>query len=101
MQIVSSTTSMKTFTQKHITYGVALVSFPFMLACSVLGGGSSSNNPAIRAQEERVSMLKSELDEAERRTKEAQQFEKAAESRLKAAEHELKALKLQDKARNQ
>ncbi len=92
---------MKIFTKNHIALGLSLVSFPFILSCSVIGGNKYSDNPAIVAQQERVSMLKAELDEAERRTKEAEQFEKAAKLRLKTAEHELKALELQHKARNQ
>ncbi|WP_242929226.1 hypothetical protein [Pontibacter vulgaris] len=93
---------MKIFTNNSFASGLLLLIFPLMLGCSMTGGGSkSSGNPAIDEQQQRVDMLKAELNEAERRSKEADQFEKAAKSRLKAAEHELKAMQLQDKAKNQ
>jgi chromosome segregation ATPase len=77
---------------------IFLVSLPFMISCSVLGGNSYSNNPAVEAQQQRVDALKSELKIAERTADEAEQRAKAAKNRLKAAEHELKALKSQAKS---
>lgn len=79
--------------------GAAIVLFPFMMGCSVLGGGGYSDDPAVRAQEMEIESLERDVEEAERFSEEAEQREKAAKSRLKAAEHELNALKEQAKRR--
>jgi len=85
-------------TQK-IVPAMLVLFFPMMVSCSSLFGGGVSNDPAVRAQQQRVQALEAELEEAERLTDEAEQREKAARDRLKAAEHELKALESRAKRR--
>ena len=79
--------------------GVAVLFFPLMMGCSVFGGNSLSDDPAVRAQQMEIESLERDLKEAERYSEEAEQREKAAKNRLKAAEHELKALEEQAKRR--
>ena len=79
--------------------GAAVLLFPFIMSCSVLGGGGYSDDPAVRAQQMEIESLERDLKEAERYSEEAEQREKAAKNRLKAAEHELKALEEQAKRR--
>lgn len=78
--------------------GTFIMLFPLMVSCSVIGGNSYSDNPAVAAQQKQVESLKLELREAERLAEEAELREKAAKDRLKAAENELKVLKSQAKA---
>lgn len=87
----------KSTTNTKLLSGLLLFIFPIMMSCSVLGGNSYSDSPAVAAQQEQVESLKAEVREAERLAEEAEQREKAAKNRLKAAEHELKALKSQAK----
>lgn len=79
--------------------GAAVLLLPFMMGCSVFGGGGYSDDPAVRAQQQEIESLERDLQEAERYAEEAEQREKAAKNRLKAAKHELKALEEQAKRR--
>ncbi len=88
--------------KSKVTYTKAVAALfafvlPFMMSCSVIGGNNYSDDPAVRAQQERVELLESEYRDAKRLAEEAEQREKAAKNRLEAAEHELKALKSQAK----
>ncbi len=93
--------TMKNYTFKAFTFALLLAMVSVTMSCSVFGGGSYSNDPAVSAQEQQVSLLKQEVREAERLAEEAKQREKAAKNRLKAAEHELKALEEQAKRRSE
>ena len=88
-----------TYIYTRVMTGAAILLFPFMVGCSVLGGGGYSDDPAVRAQQMEIESLERDVEEAERYAEEAEEREKAAKDRLEAAKHELKALKAQAERR--
>jgi len=66
---------------------------PVVSSCSVLSGGSASNDPAVIAQQRQVEILEDEVRAQKRRTDEAESLYKREENLLDAKQSELKAAK--------
>ena len=72
-----------------------IAAFVFLLAssCSVISGGTASNDPAVIAQQRQVDSIEDEVRIQKRRTDEAEALYKREENLLDAKESELKAAK--------
>jgi len=76
---------------------IAIYIFIFLLpvvsSCSVLSGGSASNDPAVIAQQRQVEIIEDEVRAQKRRTDEAESLYKREDNLLDAKKSELKAAK--------
>jgi len=79
-------------TYKTTTYFIALI-LPIVSSCSVISGGSASNDPAVIAQQRQVDAIENEVRIQKQRTDEAKSLYKREDNLLDAKESELKAAK--------
>ena len=76
---------------RKITIGIFVLFIPAFSGCSVLSGGTASNDPAVIAQQRQVDILQDEVRAQKVRTDEAELLYKREDDLLDAKKSELKA----------